>query len=543
MREFSEMVAAGEGRLTQRVLDYARQHGYTRHTSSLLEAWRASVAGLSRAMLRALADEDGLPRLSADIDYAVHPVAAFGVLEARLHRGRGISLGLFLGLTKHYRQAYLDLIDEAGLEQARRAEYADYVRRFFDAVELGFCVEWNSHTRDDLLEELRRTNVALTDEKTSYLAAFESIPCAVVLLDRECGTRNMNQAAADLLGGAGTPGVGYYGMEPGGVDLGWLQPELGDFVAGNASQHTFEKGLETASGRRHFRVGLKRALDLRDSRGGTIVMLDDVTAQKQVSLVQGAAHAISEATHVAGDVRELFRFLFGVIAGVIPADSLSIFLCDPESGDLDLAYLVDRRGIMDEPPVCGLDVARYLFQARRPLRASRESLAGLAGDLGLEPPDVPWSSCLAVPLEGHDRPIGLLALHSHDAGCSYTEEQLELLAFLALQVAIAVERKQAEDDRERLIGELRAALAQVKTLSGLLPMCASCKKVRDDAGYWNQIEAYIESHSEAEFSHGICPDCLTKLYPTYFPAEERGNGGGAPHVESACSGAGRAPAQ
>lgn len=61
--------------------------------------------------------------------------------------------------------------------------------------------------------------------------------------------------------------------------------------------------------------------------------------------------------------------------------------------------------------------------------------------------------------------------------------------------------------------DLRNALAQVKKLSGFLPICASCKKIRDDKGYWQQIEAYIRDHSEAEFSHSICPDCVKKLYP------------------------------
>ena len=67
-------------------------------------------------------------------------------------------------------------------------------------------------------------------------------------------------------------------------------------------------------------------------------------------------------------------------------------------------------------------------------------------------------------------------------------------------------------ERERLIGELKEALANVRTLSGMLPICASCKKVRDDKGYWNQIEVYISKHSDALFSHGICPDCGKKAY-------------------------------
>lgn len=72
------------------------------------------------------------------------------------------------------------------------------------------------------------------------------------------------------------------------------------------------------------------------------------------------------------------------------------------------------------------------------------------------------------------------------------------------------ERKQAEEEKGKLIFELQNALTKVKQLSGLLPICASCKKIRDDKGYWNQIEVYIRDHSEAEFTHGICPECQEK---------------------------------
>lgn len=78
------------------------------------------------------------------------------------------------------------------------------------------------------------------------------------------------------------------------------------------------------------------------------------------------------------------------------------------------------------------------------------------------------------------------------------------------------ERKLAEEERERLILELQEALAKVKTLSGLLPICAECKKIRDDNGYWNQIEEFIRTHSDAEFTHSVCPDCMKHLYPDVF---------------------------
>lgn len=78
------------------------------------------------------------------------------------------------------------------------------------------------------------------------------------------------------------------------------------------------------------------------------------------------------------------------------------------------------------------------------------------------------------------------------------------------------ERKRAEEERERLISELQDALADVKLLSGLVPICASCKKIRDDQGYWTQIESYIQDRSETKFSHSICPDCAQKMYPQYM---------------------------
>ncbi|MGB6068791.1 MAG: PAS domain-containing protein [Desulfomonilaceae bacterium] len=78
------------------------------------------------------------------------------------------------------------------------------------------------------------------------------------------------------------------------------------------------------------------------------------------------------------------------------------------------------------------------------------------------------------------------------------------------------ERERAEKNLSEMVEELQEALAKVKALSGLLPICSSCKKIRDDKGYWTQVEVYIRNHSEADFSHSICPDCAAKLYPEFY---------------------------
>jgi hypothetical protein len=68
---------------------------------------------------------------------------------------------------------------------------------------------------------------------------------------------------------------------------------------------------------------------------------------------------------------------------------------------------------------------------------------------------------------------------------------------------------------QRLEHDLFKAMEQVKTLKGMLPICSSCKKIRDDKGYWQDVAVYVREHSEAEFSHGICPECMERLYPEY----------------------------
>ena len=87
--------------------------------------------------------------------------------------------------------------------------------------------------------------------------------------------------------------------------------------------------------------------------------------------------------------------------------------------------------------------------------------------------------------------------------------------FIAAMVDIT-DIKAAEESQKKLIAELETAMSEIKTLTGLIPICASCKKIRDDQGYWQAVEVYIRDRTDAEFSHGICPDCARKLYPEFF---------------------------
>ena len=122
-------------------------------------------------------------------------------------------------------------------------------------------------------------------------------------------------------------------------------------------------------------------------------------------------------------------------------------------------------------------------------------------------------STLMVPLRYGPSLTGVLGFDSLQGPLSWSEELIALLKIAGVVFGNAIERKQSEEERSRLIFELQESLARVRTLSGMLPICASCKKIRDDKGYWNQIETYIRDRSEAEFTHGICPECAARLYP------------------------------
>lgn len=86
---------------------------------------------------------------------------------------------------------------------------------------------------------------------------------------------------------------------------------------------------------------------------------------------------------------------------------------------------------------------------------------------------------------------------------------------------LGITRKKIEQQRDMIHRERDKAIREVRILRGFLPICSSCKKIRDDRGYWTQIEGYIKEHSEAEFTHSICPECAEKLYPDFYKKMDR----------------------
>jgi two-component system NtrC family sensor kinase len=158
----TDLIVRNEEHLLARVLSLAEANGYFRFVPGTPEEWRAALRGLSGSMLQAFRSDPSPPSLAADDIDREDGLSAFGVVEARKRRREGMPLGIFLGLVKFFRQAYLDLVRTAGLPREAEEGHLRYVERFFDRNEVAVCVSWASESVTGQLADLRKENDELT---------------------------------------------------------------------------------------------------------------------------------------------------------------------------------------------------------------------------------------------------------------------------------------------------------------------------------------------------------------------------------------------
>lgn len=283
-----DLIKNNQAYLLKKTLSYAKLHNYVKYTSTLEEAWVASISGLSAALLRAIETDNRVPEIEVDHDFLNDPISSFGVVEAQRHRHRGIDLGMFLGLFKYYRQAYLDLVTESIEEEAKQHLYLLWINRYFDHNEIAFCAEWADKSNQNVLLEMQNTNRQLTNEKNKYLTIFESIPTPVILLDADNRCDNMNYAALQLLvKNFRSPGQLYYSdipIQPKINDtLPWIINEFMDFYSSESLEATIEKDFESPTlGLRNLIIKFHRMLDVSNKFEGTVIIFTDQTEQKKI---------------------------------------------------------------------------------------------------------------------------------------------------------------------------------------------------------------------------------------------------------------------
>lgn len=282
MQSLYDLIENNEIQLTKKVITHLKDRGYVQYTSTLMEAWRLSISGISNIILSLLKKSEKIPELAPNIDYAEDEIFSFGILEAGLHRNRGIDYIMFVGSFKYYRQAYNDLIMENCFEKEYEYYCLVFVNRCFDRIELGFLSEWLNLKENDYIRDLQTMNRAMTNEKNKYLTIFESCSIPIVILDNDCNIDNLNFEAAQLFQDAIIPGSGYYGGDFHNKYFSWFSNELSLFANNSQKQFRFETSLATKKGKKHFQVMFTRMLDVSDKFKGTIVTLHDITERKLI---------------------------------------------------------------------------------------------------------------------------------------------------------------------------------------------------------------------------------------------------------------------
>ncbi len=253
----------------------------------------------------------------------------------------------------------------------------------------------------------------------------------------------------------------------------------------------------------------KTQADLRQA------LIDAISREDEVGGLLKGARAVLEQT----DFETTARKLFDICSQLIGSTSGYIALLSEDGHENEVLFLESGGRPCTVDPDLPMPIRGLREIAYRNNSAVYENDFMNSQWIEFMPEGhVRLDNVLFAPLSISRKPVGVIGLANKKEG--FTENDAKMASAFGELAAIALQnnrnldkRDVAEKHNEELIRELKDALANVKQLSGLLPICAHCKKIRDDKGYWKQIEAYIQEHSEAQFSHSICKECAKKLYP------------------------------
>lgn len=260
----------------ERILHYAKTNGYSRYTSTLLEAWRASIIGLTDSLELLLRQYPIPPRLTPDEPFNDDPASAFGLLEARRHRSRGVNFAMFISLFKYYRQTYHDLIEENKGYFDNPQFYYEYIRQFFDRVEIAYSIEWHGRNAEEQIHELSEQNLHLTNEKNLYLTVFDSFSSGAILLDSFGVITNYNQSASEVLFDHRQSGGHYYYMKDKTISTPeWIFEAISDLGERDSYRFTYEKKNEAT--RSIYDVFIRPLDDVSGKYSGYVLILNDIT--------------------------------------------------------------------------------------------------------------------------------------------------------------------------------------------------------------------------------------------------------------------------
>jgi transcriptional regulator with GAF, ATPase, and Fis domain len=248
----------------------------------------------------------------------------------------------------------------------------------------------------------------------------------------------------------------------------------------------------------------------------------DITEQKEneqrLAAQYGVTRVLAEDATLSETILTVLRMIcegvgweFGALWAV--DKHANLLRCSEiwHSQTLDVHDFVSVSDVMTFPP--GIGLPGRVWVSREPawipdvIRDTNFPRMPIAATSGLH-------AAFAFPIIVDNEVAGVIEFFSKETR-SPDGNLLKMMKALGSQIGLFIARKRVGEEREQLIGQLREALASVKTLSGMLPICATCNKIRDDQGAWHRIEDYISAHSAAFFTHGICTECARKQHPDW----------------------------
>jgi len=245
------------------------------------------------------------------------------------------------------------------------------------------------------------------------------------------------------------------------------------------------------------------------------------TRGKQLAALTAGARAV--LTHK--NFEDSARAIFDYCCGMTGATSGYVALLSPDGHENEVLFLESGGLPCSVDPKLPMPIRGLRAECYRERRAVYHNDFMESEWVNYMPKGhVVLRNVMFAPLVIDNQAVGLIGLANKPGPFDDSDARIATgfgeLAAIALQNSRYIdERNESDQKREMLIHELQEALAQVRQLSGLIPICSSCKRIRDDEGYWSQVEVYIRDHSEADFSHSICPDCMARLYPEFADDE------------------------
>ncbi len=261
-------------------------------------------------------------------------------------------------------------------------------------------------------------------------------------------------------------------------------------------------------------------MDLNSTKEELVNRIQELQNESQIKSrfekINQTLFKISNSINTTSNLPELYESIHTSLSAIIDTTNFFIARYDNENDTVEFPYCVDEiDGQL--PPVKNFtqtaSLTAEVVRTGKPILIDKEATIKYRIESGFPIPGcTPSEQWLGAPLKIKGKIIGVIAMQTYTNKRLYDETDKDVIVAVADQVALAIDRKTLEERREALIKELHTALEEVKTLQGIIPICSQCKKIRDDKGSWNQIEMYIQHHSDAMFSHGICPACTKELY-------------------------------